>query len=130
MYDWKNSAELSAKYWETVPTDNPNTINGFAGTFNFSDHSLIPQALLDFISERFYKVVRFSRIPLEDINNALNEVWEGPGSMPKLIRMTSDMREARRENIEVDTKALDKYEVPTIDDDLTVTDLEVKSETN
>lgn len=117
MYDWKLSAELSAQYWDSVPTDNPNTINGFNGTFNFSSHELIPSALRNFITEYFYKYARFSRIPLDEINNVLNEVWEGPGSMSKIVRLTGEVRDARRKNIDTEDVKVSENDVPAYEDD-------------
>jgi hypothetical protein len=119
MYNWKTAAELSAKYWESVATDNSSNINGFNGTFNITDHDLIPTALLDYISEKFYGFTRLSRIPLEDINEALNEVWEGPGSMAKVVRTTYDLREIRKNNQNVDDDPLKGYDTPTVDSELT-----------
>lgn len=82
-------------YWEDQPTDNPHTLNGFDGTWNFSDHRLIPESLRNFIFESFPKVEKFRRIPLEDINALMNDVWEGPGSMPKIQKLYNEMRAER-----------------------------------
>jgi hypothetical protein len=101
-------------YWETQPTDQPHTLNGFAGTWAFSDHNLIPDGLRNFIMESFPKVEKFKRIPLDQINTLMNDVWEGPGSMPKIARLTKEMRIARQAGI--DTSAKDTSEVKTIDD--------------
>jgi hypothetical protein len=86
------SLEAVKTYWDNQPTDNPNSINGFNGTFDFSDHDLVPGAIRDFIFESFPKIDRFRRIPLENINELMNEVWEGPGSMPKIQKLYNDMR--------------------------------------
>lgn len=86
---------MSISYWERQPTDQPHTLNGFNGTWNFSDHNLIPEGLRNFIMEMFPKVEKFKRIPLEDINDLMNDVWEGPGSMPKLMRLMQESRVAR-----------------------------------
>lgn len=101
-------------YWERQPTDDPHTLNGFAGTWAFSDHNLIPDALRDFIWYSFPKVERFRRIPLEDINALMNEVWEGPGSMPKIMRLKEELRVQRlgKNDVAVKTDASDR----TIDD--------------
>ena len=74
--------------------DNPHTVNGFKGTWQFSDHQLIPDVLHDFI-QRYFGVYRIRRIPLEDINSVMNEVWEGPGSLEKVFRMAQEMRGTR-----------------------------------
>ena len=101
-------------YWETQPTDIPHYVNGFAGTWNFSDHDLIPNSLTNFIVESFPKVERFKRIPLDEINALMNDVWEGPGSMVKLERLVAEMRANRIAGIESDSK--DNADVKTIDD--------------
>ena len=101
-------------YWDRQPTDQPHTLNGFNGTWAFSDHDLIPEGLRNFIFESFPKVERFKRIPLEDINTLMNDVWEGPGSMSKIARLTQELRNARLGNVSSDSK--DLGEVKTIDD--------------
>jgi hypothetical protein len=80
------------EYWESQPTDNPFYVNGFNGTWAFTDHNLIPNSLTNFIMASFPKIERFKRIPLEDINSLMNDVWEGPGSMVKVQKMYLDMR--------------------------------------
>ena len=85
------------EYWERQPTDRPWLLNGFNGTWNFRDHSLIPEALCNFIMESFPKAEKFKRIPLEDINVLMNDVWEGPGSMTKIVRLKNEMFSARQD---------------------------------
>jgi len=104
----------SLTYWERQPTDKPHLLNGFNGTWAFSDHNLIPEVVRNFIIEAFPKVEKFKRIPLEDINALMNDVWEGPGSMPKLIKMTTEMQLSRKKGIDLSPK--DTSEVKTIDD--------------
>ena len=84
-------------YWDTAPTDQPWLLNGFNGTWAFSDHNLIPDALRNFIWENFPKHERFRRIPLDEINALMNDVWEGPGSMSKVEQLYQEMRAARFE---------------------------------
>ena len=122
MYNWNTAAELSAKFWEAQPTDNTATINGFAGTFNITDHHLIPSSLVDYLTECFHGYTRLSRVPLEDLNDALNEVWEGPGSMPKVIRATYKLRETRRANLDDTKDPLKGYDTPTVDSQLVSND--------
>ena len=100
-------------YWERQPTDQPWTLNGFNGTWAFSDHNLIPEALRNFINESFPKIEKFKRIPLEAINELMNDVWEGPGSMPKIQSLTNELRKARDSR---DVSIKDNSEVKTIDD--------------
>jgi hypothetical protein len=82
-------------YWEKQPTDNPYLLNGFNGTWAFSDHNLISNELRNFIMESFHPEEKFKRIPLEDINKLMNDVWEGPGSMVKIQKMFEEMKAAR-----------------------------------
>jgi hypothetical protein len=84
------------EYWDRQPTDQPWSVNGFKGTWAFTDHNLIPDSLRNFIWESFPKHERFRRIPLDEINALMNDVWEGPGSMPKIMRLYRELREARR----------------------------------
>jgi hypothetical protein len=67
-------------------TDQPWLVNGFTGTWNFSDHSLIPHALQDFIMDKLSTKLStgIKDIPLEKINKLMNDTWEGPGSLAKL----------------------------------------------
>ena len=37
-------AEHRTAFWAKQPIDDPQTINGFNGTFAFSEHSRIPQS--------------------------------------------------------------------------------------
>lgn len=101
-------------YWENAPTDKPWLLNGFKGTWNFSDHSLIPAELNNFLHEAFHPVERLKRVPLEEINKVMNQVWDGPGSMVKLEKLTAEMRNARMDKVMSTPIKLD--EVRTIDD--------------
>lgn len=76
--------------------DNPFSVNGFRGTWQFSDHTLIPNTLYPFLS-RYFGISRLRRIPLEEINKLMNEVWEGPGSLEKLFRLEAEMRMAGKQ---------------------------------
>lgn len=106
---------MSNQYWANQPTDNPHTLNGFAGTWQISDHSLLAEPLVEYVMECFPKVERFKRIPLEDINRVLNDIWEGPGSMQRVVDRTLALRAARMQGYEGTVKM---DEPPTIDDDL------------
>jgi len=70
--------------------DNPHSVNGFRGTWQFSDHSLIPGTLHGFLT-RYFGIEKLKRVPLEKINKLMNEVWEGPGSLEKLFRLEAEM---------------------------------------
>lgn len=122
MYDYKpidhdaireKIAGIST-YWERQPTDNPHTLNGFAGTWNFSNHRLIPEDLRDFIFESFPKHEKFRRIPIEEINALMNDVWEGPGSMVKVQNLLHEMRRMR--NAGLDPSKVKMDDVKTIND--------------
>lgn len=113
MLDATNGIQYSLDYWDRQPTDQPWLLNGFKGTWNFRDHSLIPGELNNFIMEAFHPAERLKRIPLEDINKLMNEVWEGPGSMSKIVRLTGELRSARLSGLVSNMKM---EEVKTIDD--------------
>ena len=104
----------SLTYWEKQPTDQPHLLNGFKGTWAFSDHNLIPDALRNFIIESFPKIERFKRIPLDEINALMNEVWEGPGSMVKIEKLFLEMKSERLSRIKSGTN--DNSDVKTLDD--------------
>jgi len=104
---------MSVEYWSKQPTDNPWTLNGFQGTFAISDHSLVAEELRQYVMECFPKVERFNRIPIDDVNRVLNEVWQGPGSMSMLVQRTQDLRDARRSR---STETIKMDEVKSIDD--------------
>jgi len=125
MYNYNSTKQSSVSYWEAQPTDKPWLLNGFKGTFAYSDYSLIPEPILEFLHEYFYKQLgelrknHIKTIKLSQINDLLNEVWDGPGSMPKLVSMTHDMRIARRNIVSDDAKdPLKGYEIPTIESNL------------
>ena len=94
---------IAFKFWDENPTDNPNLLNGFNGTFAFSDHLLIPEGLTEFLLEYFRPKLKEGRgksghidqSDLEEINTLLNELWEGPGSMSKIIRMMYMLKDNR-----------------------------------
>jgi len=98
-------AEHRSKFWANQPTTDPMSVNGFKGTFAYSDHLLIQQGITEFLLEYFHKKCfktansnrknHISSIPLEEINELMNEIWDGPGSMSKLATMTNEMRMAR-----------------------------------
>ena len=125
MYNYVSSKESAVAYWESTPTDQPWLLNGFRGTWSFSDHTLIPQPILEFLHEYYNKQLgdlrknHIKTIDLNKINDLLNEVWDGPGSMPKLVAMTHDIRMSRLSSNSDDTKdPLKGYDTPTIESDL------------
>ena len=126
MYDLENAGKNSAiRYWESAPTKFPHYLNGFNGTWAISDHSRIPEVILEFLLEHFRSRLGEVRkghvkaIPLNEINDLLNEVWEGPGSMVKIVDMTYKLRHNRLEENPIDTKDVMKgYIIPTFDSNL------------
>ena len=125
MYNYTASKASSVAYWESTLTDQPWLLNGFQGTFAYSDYSLIPQPILEFLHEYYHKKLgdlrknHIKTIDLNEINDLLNEVWDGPGSMPKLVSMTHDMRIVRLDVVSDDAKdPLKGYDTPTIESNL------------
>ena len=115
----------SIDYWSNTPTDQPWLLNGFKGTWAFSDHTLIPEILQEFLIEHFYSRLGEERkrhiysISLDEINAVMNDVWEGPGSMSKISRMIVEMRQMRLNGTNFDKKdPLKGYETPTIESNL------------
>lgn len=76
--------------------DNPQSVNGFRGTWKFSDHTLIPDTLIQFLA-RYFGHARLRKVPLDRINQIMNEIWEGPGSLDKIFRMELDLRMSGRQ---------------------------------
>mgnify|MGYP001086316050 FL=1 len=94
--EFRNIAIHQVRMAAELPTDNENTVNGFAGEFAFSDHNLVPECLRDFLMESFPKRDAFRKIPLDDINGLLNAVWQGPGSIAKLKMYRTQLEETNR----------------------------------
>ena len=92
MFDEVKSTEDKIEFYKR-DIDDPHSVNGFRGTWNFSDHTLIPNTLYGFIT-RYFGQAKLRRIPLDRINQIMNEVWEGPGSLEKLFRMELEMRQS------------------------------------
>ena len=111
MYlDMTKEVESKIAFYEK-DIDNPMLVNGFRGTWQFSDHRLIPDVFRGFL-QRHYGVMRLQRIKIEDINVLLNELWEGPGSLEKIFRMENELYNAGT-NIKfspLDIAKIKKYE--------------------
>lgn len=119
------SKNSSINYWESQPTDQPWLLNGFKGTWAISDYSLIPGEILEFLLESFRDRLGEMRrghikaIPLNEINDLLNEVWDGPGSMVKIATLTYEMRQNRHKMAPKDIADVFKgYDTPTIESNL------------
>ena len=76
--------------------DTPWYVNGFNGTFDITDHRRIPEVFLGFL-QRHFGVIRLSRVKIEKINEALNEIWEGPGSVEKVLRKEMEYRHSGKD---------------------------------
>ena len=76
------------KYYNRKEMQEVGRINGFDGTFAITELSKIPEELLGFLNLHFNAGKRRkAKYSLDDVNTALNEVWEGPGSMEKIFRL-------------------------------------------
>jgi|TARA_B110000858_G_C17706845_1_gene428635 hypothetical protein len=102
MLNITDPTSITFKFWDNYPQDNPHLLNGFTGTFAFSDHSLIPEELTEFFLEYFYKKIKEGRnkrhieqIDLGVLNDLINELWDGPGSMSKIVRMKYKLKANR-----------------------------------
>jgi hypothetical protein len=95
MLDYSEMAATHANYWINHKPEEEDALNNFVGEWQISDHNLIPTGVRNFLMERFPRKERLTQIPLKDVNVALNEAWEGPGSMAKLVLLTEQMRQAR-----------------------------------
>lgn len=92
MYDYAKQLESKIEFYSRPElTEDPYSVAGFRGTWQFSEHSKIPDVLHGFL-QRYFGYMRLSRIPLDQINKVMNEVWEGPGSLPKIFRLEDQMR--------------------------------------
>lgn len=126
MYNLAEASKNSLiEYWESQPTDQPWLLNGFKGTWAISDHSLIPAEVMEFLLESFRNRLGEMRkshikiISLDEINDLLNEVWEGPGSVSKIVNLTYDMRQSRYKTDPASEKdPLKGYNIPTIESNL------------
>lgn len=99
--------------------DNPYSVNGFRGTWQFSDHNLIPDVFNGFL-QRYFGQYRIRRVPLAQINEVLNQYWEGPGSLEKIFKLEEEMR-ANGKDVKftsADVAAIKAKKVEDEDDDV------------
>jgi hypothetical protein len=94
MFDEATAVENKIEFYKK-DIDNPYSVNGFRGTWKFTDHTLIPDTLFGFLTRHFGQA-KLRRIPLEKINQAMNDLWEGPGSLEKLFRLELEMKQSGR----------------------------------
>jgi len=102
MITYIKSACDQVKWWNKQPTDADHTINSFDGKFNFSDHELVPECLRDFVHEKFPDERAFAHIPLSDVNETLNSVWGGKGSMARVKMEAALMRGSEKTIVALD----------------------------
>lgn len=100
MFNYETVIADKISYWERQPTDRAGTLNSFDGTFAFTDFELIPEVFVEYLMERFAN--KYEKIKLEDVNAAINEVWDGPGSVANIVYETWQMRLARKPKPEED----------------------------
>lgn len=92
MYDYAKELESKIEFYSRPKlVEDPYHPAGFRGTWNFSEHSKIPDVLHGFL-QRYFGHMRLSRIPIDQINKVMNEVWEGPGSLTKVFQLEEKMR--------------------------------------
>lgn len=116
MLNVDNIVEQKIQY-HNKQIDIPNTLNNFNGTWNISDHSKIPEALLPFLMCTF-KTGRLKRVSLDKINETLNNIWEGRGSMEKVLRITHELNQ----NVNFSNNDLPATKNMDVDDDIPVAD--------
>ena len=92
MSIYKQAFESKIEFYNREElVSNPYSVSGFNGVWQFTSHDNIPEVLKGFI-QRYFGQYRISRIPLESINEIMNDIWEGPGSLEKVFRLEEDMR--------------------------------------
>ena len=92
MSIYKQAFESKIEFYNREElVSNPYSVSGFNGVWQFTSHDNIPEVLNGFI-QRYFGQYRIRRIPLESINEIMNDIWEGPGSLEKVFRLEEDMR--------------------------------------
>jgi len=76
--------------------DNPYRVNGFNGTWAFTDHRKIPEVLRGFLQHHF-GIYRLRRVSLDKINEVMNDIWEGPGSLEKVLNAELEMKQSGKD---------------------------------
>jgi len=100
--------------------DDPYHPAGFTGTFAFSSHRRIPEIFHAFL-QRHFGQYRIRRVPIEDINAIMNELWEGPGSLEKIFRLENDMYNSGKEvKFTAADLAVMKQKLPEDDEEVAV----------
>lgn len=93
-------------------------VNSIVGPFNYTrmeneeGNLVIPEVLREYLSEYFIankkrgakELNPLSNVTLDDVNSALNAVWEGPGSLEKVVGLTWELRTERKRKAEEEDK--------------------------
>ena len=89
MREWKlKHWEKRIAHYNKKENMEPGNLNGFDSTFDIKEASKIPEELLGFLNIHFNAgKKRRAKYSMEDVNKALNEIWEGPGSLEKIFRL-------------------------------------------
>jgi len=95
MFDINKAVDAKVDFYSR-DRDIPWSVNGFKGTWQFTEHDTIPDTLHEFLMLSF-SVGNIRLVPIDKINKLMNDVWEGPGSLEKLFRMNVEMRKAGKE---------------------------------
>ena len=100
--------------------DDPFTVNGFKGTWAITDSNRIAEPLIGYLQLKFGQL-RMRRIPLDDINAALNELWEGPGSLAHIFRAQAELHHSGKD-VKFTATDMASIGVKKFDDDQPVAD--------
>jgi hypothetical protein len=95
MFDQATAIKNKIEFYRK-DIDNPQSVNGFRGTWQISDHALIPD-VFNGILQRHFGQYRIRRVPLDAINQLLNDLWEGPGSLEKIFNLEYEYQLAGKE---------------------------------
>lgn len=120
MLDLEKCKHGASQYWAEQPTDKPWLLNGFTGTFAYTDPVTVPELFRNFAVE-YFNLERYRRVDLDKLNTVLNDLWEGPGSCAKISDLIWDIRINRRAGNTDVKDALAGYDTPTVDSDLGAT---------
>lgn len=116
MLDITQAKHCQHAYYAEQPTDCAWQLNGFTGTFEYTDPARVPELFRNLAVE-YWGLEKYRRVDLAKLNQLLNELWEGPGSCAKISDIIWDIRIARREDLlGVRKDPLKGYVTPTIDD--------------
>lgn len=99
MLDYSRMAAIHCAWWQDqLSEEDSNSLNSFSGEWQIEDHDLIPsETLKNYLMERNPRKDRLSQISIKDVNSQLNDIWDGAGSMAKVVLETERLRQARTE---------------------------------